>query len=183
MLILVVGPSGAGKDTLLDGARRALAQDPRFRFVRRDITRPVEAGGEDHNAITPAGFAARRAAGAYALSWQAHGLGYGIPADIATDLAAGRVVIANGSRTILAEAAGRFPLRVLHITATPAILARRLAARGRESAADITERLARQVALPAGLDVATILNDGSVEQGVAQLLAELTRAAEPARPA
>ena len=99
MLVLVVGPSGAGKDTLLDAARRKLAGDTRFRFVRRVITRPANAGGEDHDPVTEAEFATRH----FALQWQAHGLRYGIPADIADDLASGRVVIANVSRAVIAE--------------------------------------------------------------------------------
>jgi phosphonate metabolism protein PhnN/1,5-bisphosphokinase (PRPP-forming) len=177
MLVLVVGPSGAGKDTLLDAARQALADDPRFRFVRRVITRPAEAGGEAHEAVTDAEFAAR----AFALAWQAHGLRYGIPDDIATDLAAGRVVVANVSRGVIAEAAGRFPVRVIEITAPPQSLAARLATRGRESAADVAARLARTVALPDRVMVETVMNDATVEAGTARFLAALNRAAENAR--
>ncbi len=173
MLILVVGPSGAGKDTLMEAARAALSGDARFRFVRRDITRPREAGGEDHTPVTPDIFAARLAAGAYALSWDAHGLRYGIPADIATDLAAGRVVVANVSRGVIAAAAARFPVRVLEITAPPGVLAARLAARGRESEADIRQRLARVAALPEGVEVVTVQNDATVAEGTARVLAAL----------
>ncbi|MCX7384785.1 MAG: phosphonate metabolism protein/1,5-bisphosphokinase (PRPP-forming) PhnN [Alphaproteobacteria bacterium] len=183
MLVLVVGPSGAGKDTLMAAARARLEGDARFRFVRRDITRAPDAGGEDHTAVSPAEFAARRAAGAYALSWEAHGLCYGIPADIVGHIASGGVAIANVSRGVLLEAAARFPTLVLEITAPIAVLARRLAARGRESETDIAARLARAVALPAGLDVVTVMNDGAVEDGVALVLAALSRAAESARPA
>ena len=114
-----------------------------------------------------------RAAGAYALSWQAHGLGYGIPADIAADLAAGRVVIANVSRSVLAEAASRHPTRVLLVTAPAEVLAHRLAARGREDAADIARRLSREAPLPDGLDVVTVMNDTTPADGVAQFLAAL----------
>lgn len=166
MLIGVVGPSGAGKDTLMAGARAALAGDARFRFVRRTITRPAEAGGEDHRPLPPAAFKAERDAGGFALWWQAHGLLYGIPAD----LRPGQVSIANLSRTVLAEADRRFPLLVLEITAPPAVLAARLAARGREDAADVAARLARQAPLPDGLRVARVLNDGPVAQGVARVL-------------
>ena len=44
MLVLVVGPSGAGKDTLLDAAKQALADNGRFHFVRRVVTRPAGRG-------------------------------------------------------------------------------------------------------------------------------------------
>jgi ribose 1,5-bisphosphokinase len=177
MLVLVVGPSGAGKDTLLDAARAALAGDPRFRFVRRVITRPADAGGEAHEAVTEATFATR----AFALAWQAHGLRYGIPDDIAADLAAGRVVVANVSRSVIAEAAARFPVQVIEITAPPEVLATRLAMRGRESAADVTARLARTVARPEGVPVDTVMNDGAAETGTARFLAALNRAAEAAQ--
>jgi phosphonate metabolism protein PhnN/1,5-bisphosphokinase (PRPP-forming) len=177
MLVLVVGPSGAGKDTLLDAARAALADDPRFRFVRRVITRPAEAGGEAHEAVTDAEFAARN----FALAWQAHGLRYGIPDDIAIDLAQGRVVVANVSRGVIAQAAARFPVRVIEITALPEVLATRLATRGRESAADVAARLARTVALPDGVPVETVMNDATLEAGTARFLAALNRAAEAAQ--
>lgn len=172
-LVAVVGPSGAGKDTLMAGARAALAADDRFRFARRAITRPAEAGGEDHLPMTPAEFEAAQAAGAFALNWDAHGLRYGIPRAIEEDLAAGRVVLANLSRSVLADADRRYPLLVLEITAPPAVLAGRLAARGREDAAMVAARLAREAAVPLGLAVARVLNDGPVERGVEAVLAVL----------
>jgi phosphonate metabolism protein PhnN/1,5-bisphosphokinase (PRPP-forming) len=180
ILVLVVGPSGAGKDTLMEGARAALVGDSRFVFVRREITRPAGAGGEDHVVVTADEFAARR--DHYALSWEAHGLGYGIPCDIAAELEAGRIVIANVSRTVIPRAAARFPVLVMEITASPAVLAARLAARGREGAADQADRLARRVGLPEGVASVQIVNDTSVEAGVAAVLAALSRAAESGRP-
>lgn len=181
MFVAVVGPSGAGKDTLLDGARAALDGDLRFRFVRRSITRAADAGGEAHEPLTRVAFEARRAAAGFALWWEAHGLLYAIPRDIEADLAAGRVVVANLSRHALAEAAGRYPLRVLQITAPAKLRAARLAGRGREDAGDVAARLAREAALPDGLDVETILNDADVATGIARVVAVLSRAAEDAR--
>ena len=178
MFVVVVGPSGAGKDTLMALARERLGGDARFRFVRREITRPAEAGGEDHLAVTAEQFAARRAAGAYALWWEAHGLGYGIPADVTADVAAGRVVIANVSRGKIAEAAAMFPTLALEITAPAGVLAARLAARGRETQEDIARRLAREVALPVGVRVARVMNDRSAEDGAAEVVRVLRGALE-----
>jgi len=100
----VVGPSGAGKDTLIDGVRTALAGEG-YVFARRVITRPADSIGEDHEAETPAGFARRLAAGEFLLAWQAHGLDYGLPATLLGALAAGSHVVANGSRAMVAALA------------------------------------------------------------------------------
>ena len=177
MLVLVVGPSGVGKDTLLDGARTVLADDPGVVFPRRQITRPAEAGGEDHIPISEAEFAARDAAGVYALAWQAHGLSYGLAADIEADLAAGRTVVANVSRQVLEAARRRYgAVRVVSVTADAQVLAERLRQRGRESEADIARRLARAEAVEvAGDDVTVLRNDGPPQDGVAQLVAAIRR--------
>lgn len=180
-LVLVVGPSGAGKDSILDGARRELAKDPRFVFARREITRPPQEGDEDHVPVSRKDFAERSRAGAYALSWEAHGNGYGIPATIAESLARGRVVIANVSRGIIPEARARFsPLRIVNVTVPPAVLAERLRARGRESAAQIESRLERAAAYRvSGEDVVTLSNDGSLDDSVRAFVSQLLTLAVP----
>ncbi len=182
MLILVVGPSGAGKDTLINGARAALADNPRYRFVRRIITRPGDMGEEAHESVTEKEFELRREAGDFALTWRAHGLHYGIPADIAMDLARGRVVIVNVSRAVVAEAAERYPVSVIEVSAPADVLARRLAARGREDAVDVARRLSRAIELPLPVDRQAVVNDGTVEQGVRRMLAAISRAAGDAPP-
>ncbi|GHE01198.1 ribose 1,5-bisphosphate phosphokinase [Defluviimonas sp. 20V17] len=174
-LFAVVGPSGAGKDTLMQAVRAAR---PGVVLARRVITRPTEAGGEDFEGVDEAEFARRMTAGAFVLHWRAHGLRYGVPGAVRADLAAGRDVLFNGSRAGLAEAAAAFPaLRVLHITARPEVLAARLAARGRECADQIGARLARAdlvlPGLPAGVAVTEIDNSGPLDGAVAMLLAAL----------
>jgi phosphonate metabolism protein PhnN/1,5-bisphosphokinase (PRPP-forming) len=178
LLVLVVGPSGSGKDTLMAGAAEALARDTRFRFVRRVVTRP--ASEEDHDVADPAGFSALRDAGGFALHWEAHGLQYGIPADIAADLSAGRIVVANVSRGVLVAAAARFPAAVIEVTAPEAIRLRRLRTRGREAPADIDARVRRAVERPEGLPVFTIVNDGTVAEGIAAFADFLLRLTDTA---
>ncbi|MEK9644477.1 MAG: phosphonate metabolism protein/1,5-bisphosphokinase (PRPP-forming) PhnN [Alphaproteobacteria bacterium] len=174
-LFLVVGPSGAGKDTLIDGARAVFAGHDTIVFASRAITRPADAGGEAHEAMTEEEFDLRHKAGGFLLDWQAHGLKYGVPASYADDLAAGRNVIANVSRSVIAEALSRFPkVVVLEVTASPQILADRLAGRGRETAEEIAARLAREAAtVPEDAVKATIVNDGTPEAGIAAFVAAL----------
>jgi phosphonate metabolism protein PhnN/1,5-bisphosphokinase (PRPP-forming) len=173
MLVLVVGPSGAGKDTLINAAKAALAGDPGFVFPRRVVTRPAVAALEDHDSVSPEQFALQEANGAYALSWEAHGLRYGLPASLVPDLDAGRVVVMNGSRTMTGAAIERFPgTRIVLIEATPERRAERLAGRGRESAAEIRERLSRELAVPLP-DAIRIDNSGPLELGVSRFVAAL----------
>lgn len=171
--MLVVGPSGVGKDTVIEGVRAAGRDD--IVFARREITRPAEAGGEDHLPVTEAEFARREADGGYALSWRAHGLGYGVPAEITQDLAAGRSVVANVSRGVLDEARKKFPrLLIVSITADAERLRARLLARGRETAEDIEGRVARAAAfVVAGDDVVDLANDGAPQEAVEAFLALL----------
>lgn len=169
MIFAIVGPSGAGKDTLIRGA---LAARPDLRLVRRVITRPTAAGGEEFDGVTAEDFATRTARGDFALTWKAHGLSYGLPKD---QFPGTGDVIFNGSRAALPEAARVFPgLRVILVTAPGIVLAARLAARRRETAEDIRARLSRAAfEMPEGISFQTVINDESPEIGTARLLAAL----------
>ncbi len=173
-LVLVVGPSGAGKDTLIGGAKVALADRQDVCFPRRVITRPADAGGEDHLAVSVEEFAGLSAAGGFALEWAAHDLCYGIPVSIREDITKGRTVVINVSRGVLGDARQRFEaLRVIHVTAPIDVLAGRLAERSREQPAAIRSRLARQVELPRDLDVIDFDNSATVSDAVAAFTALL----------
>lgn len=169
-LVLVVGPSGAGKDTLIRLAREALAGDPRYVFPRRLVTRPPSAD-EDNDEIDAAAFAEGCAAGRFTLHWRAHGLGYAIPAEAGRLAAAGHVVVCNVSRRVVAQArAAESRVSVVEITAPPEILMQRLAARGRAEDGDLAARLAREVPVEADL---RILNVGAPGVKAERLVAYL----------
>ncbi|MFN7596073.1 MAG: phosphonate metabolism protein/1,5-bisphosphokinase (PRPP-forming) PhnN [Cereibacter sp.] len=175
-LICVVGPSGAGKDTLIDAARR---QRPDLVIVRRVITRPSALGGEDFDGVTQAEFDRRKAAGAFALDWRAHGLSYGLPAATLALRNTGRDLLVNASRAALEPARSVFPdLQVIRITAPSAVLTERLVARGRETRAEIEARIGRQsFEVPPGLQVTDVRNDGPLDKAIAAFLAALDGAA------
>lgn len=164
-LVLVVGPSGAGKDSLLREATLRLASDRHIVFPRRVITRPSHDEAEAHDSLTVEEFVAAEAQGRFALSWQAHGLHYGIPVSLLDELESGRTAAVNVSRAIIAEAASRFPtLAVLNVTAPAEIIAARLARRGREAPADIAARIARDAPrLDDRIETVTIVNDTTLE--------------------
>lgn len=178
-LIMVVGPSGAGKDSILDGARKQLADDDRFLFVRREITRPAMAGGEDHIPVSWEAFRQRAVDGTYELAWEAHGFGYGVPANTLSSLSLGKSVIVNVSRGILGSARSRFsPVCIVNITVPSSVLAERLRARGRESAEEILRRLERADAYRIdGDDVVALVNDGPLSRSVTSFVQLLSDAA------
>lgn len=144
VMIAVVGPSGAGKDSLLNLARLHYRDDARIGFVQRVITRPTDGATEDHVPVTAEEFELRAQDGRFAVQWEAHGLRYGIPVDTVDQIATGRILLANGSRAALDRFRAAYAdLAVLEITAWPEIIASRLAGRGRETVQEIERRLAR----------------------------------------
>jgi ribose 1,5-bisphosphokinase len=169
-LVLVVGPSGAGKDTLLKGAREACRDDASITFPRRVITRP-SSPSEDNDTVTAADFNQAAADGAFALWWDAHGNGYGILSSIDDDIRAGRTVVCNVSRTIIMAARLRYSqVAVVLVTAPPKVLKERLAARGRVSDGAIDQRLKRSEDLPPCEADFVIRNTGWSEVGVYRLV-------------
>jgi ribose 1,5-bisphosphokinase len=169
-LILVVGPSGAGKDTLLGLARAACAEDGGVVFPRRVVTREASAF-EDNEQVSFETFQQARARGEFAVHWEAHGHGYGLTRAIEDDLRAGRTVVANVSRTVIDAARRAYAnVTVVSITAPPEILQARLAARARGSDGQIEQRLGRAVDDSAAVPDLIIINIGSAEHHARELV-------------
>lgn len=174
-LILLIGPSGAGKDSLIDAARPQLAA-ARVEIARRVITRSPEAKGEAAIGVDAEQFERMKLQGAFAMHWQANGLQYGIPRQIDEWLAQGRSVLVNGSRGHLAQARIRYPdLLAIRVDVSLDILRQRLQARGRETQAEIDQRLARHVSLSDAADdgVRTVDNSTTLSTAVEALLGVL----------
>jgi ribose 1,5-bisphosphokinase len=167
-LILVVGPSGAGKDTLLGFAKAACAEDASIVFPRRVVTREATSS-EDNVALNPDEFRQALGRGDFAMHWEAHGHSYGLPRAIDDDIRAGRSVVVNASRTVI-EAARRAyaDVVVIAITAPPDVLAERIKMRSRSSDGSSEQRLTRTVD-SAAPDV-TILNVGRPEDHARRLV-------------
>jgi ribose 1,5-bisphosphokinase len=169
-LILVVGPSGAGKDTLLGLAKAACADDSSIVFARRIVTREASVF-EDNEQISLEAFRQALAQDAYAMHWEAHGHCYALPRAIDDDIRAGRTVIANVSRTVIGTTRRAYAdVAVVSITAPPQVLAERLAMRARSSDGKIERRLGRTVDDRAAIPDVTIMNVSSAEYHARQLV-------------
>ncbi|WP_050423102.1 phosphonate metabolism protein/1,5-bisphosphokinase (PRPP-forming) PhnN [Bradyrhizobium tropiciagri] len=169
-LILVVGPSGAGKDTLLGLAKAACADDREIVFPRRLITRQASAS-EDNEEISAEAFQRAAAGGDYAMHWEAHGHRYALSRAINDDIRAGRTVIANVSRTVIAAARRNYASAiVVLVTAPPDVLAARLSMRARSSDGLLAQRLARTVDESTSTPDFTIVNSGTAEYHARQLV-------------
>jgi ribose 1,5-bisphosphokinase len=169
-LILVVGPSGAGKDTLLGLAKTACADDANIVFLRRVVTREASEF-EDNEQVSLDAFRQALAQGSYAMHWEAHGHRYALPRSIDDDIRAGRIVIANVSRTVIAAMRRNYAeVMVISITAPPQVLAERIAMRARGSDGKIEQRLGRTVDDAAAAPDITIMNVSSAEYHARQFV-------------
>jgi len=173
-LIYVMGPSGAGKDSVLDWLRENLPPGMQVHWAQRTITRPASAGGEAHEASDAEGFEHLRRQGAFALDWHANGLHYGITHTELARLQQGHWVLVNGSRGHLPHALQSHPgLQVVHITADPATLVQRLTQRQRETPEEIQQRVARASAFVVPKGAIEILNNGTLAEAGRALLREI----------
>jgi ribose 1,5-bisphosphokinase len=169
-LILIVGPSGAGKDTLLSLAKAACADCANIVFARRVITRAASTS-EDNEEVSAEAFREAVSRGDYAMHWEAHGHTYGLPRAIDDDLRAGRIVVANVSRTVVAAARQAYEnVTVISITAPPNVLAERIAMRGRVSDGRIDQRLGREVDDATAPPDFTIVNVGTADYHARRLV-------------
>jgi ribose 1,5-bisphosphokinase len=169
-LVLVVGPSGAGKDTLLGLAKAACADNGHIVFARRVVTREASAF-EDNVQLTPDLFRQAQARGDFAVHWEAHGHCYALPGSIDQHVRAGRTVVANVSRTVIGSVRSAYAdVCVVSITAPPEVLNERLASRGRGSDGKIGDRLARTVDHATAAPDVTISNVGRAENHARRLI-------------
>lgn len=183
VFVAVVGPSGAGKDSLLSGAAKALAVRTDISFVRRVVTRVPDRRSEDHDTLSVEAFQAAKARGAFCLSWSAHGLCYGVPMSALESVRQGCVVVANISRSALADTVRVFGSAMLiEVSAARDVLAERLKARERETPADVERRLQRAAVfdIPAGLRRHVVIdNSTTLENGISEMIAAIAGAASP----
>lgn len=173
--IAIVGPSGAGKDTLISWLKPRLEPIDDILFVRRAVTRDADGSTEDHDSLDREAFAAQEEAGQFAVAWEAHGLRYGIPAAALRHVEKGGIAIGNGSRRALGDIERVFSnVLVVSLTVDRHVLAERLARRGRETAEEIEKRLARsEERLPDISHVVEIDNSGQIEMAGREFLALL----------
>jgi ribose 1,5-bisphosphokinase len=163
-----VGPSGAGKDTLLTWLKSRVRSSSLLHWARRTIDRPpsIEFNAEQHESVEAEGFEKLLKEGAFAMHWEANSHRYGIRFQEIAPLYQFKWVIVNGSRGYLPTVAKDYPgLTVLHITADQELLRKRLIDRGRESNEMIEERLRREVPIinPPHSNLIEIINNGSLE--------------------
>lgn len=178
LLIYIMGPSGSGKDSLMAEARLRLAAEAPVVFAHRYITRPADAGGENHVALSRAEFQLRASRGLFALSWESHGFAYGIGREIDLWMEAGLSVVVNGSRGAMSAALKAYPeLLPVLIDVPEHILRERLGARGREDGGEIEARLVRaRMAVVETPELVRFDNSGPLSergQALARLIREI----------
>jgi ribose 1,5-bisphosphokinase len=184
VLILVAGPSGSGKDTLIAAARHALSETGCFVFPSRFITSAVRIG-EEHISVSRQDFEQMRREDRFFLDWTAHGLSYGIPASVQEDLEAGRAAVFNISRRMIGAARTKWRhTHVISLVVEPEVLRQRLCARGRESEAEIEARVSRagDEAYAIGGPVHRLDNSGPLNAALEEFLSLLLGLGRSAAP-
>lgn len=143
--MILSGPSGVGKDTLLDAW---IAADPRVAKVITSTTRAMRAGeieGREYQFLTLEEFEAKRAAGAFLEAKNVHGNWYASPrAETERLVAEGRIAVLKIDVQGAREVRPKMPdaLSVFILPPSLEVLEERIRVRGLDDEAAIERRLA-----------------------------------------
>ncbi len=187
MLVIISGPSGVGKDTIIDALRQR-RHDPEYHYVVTCTTRakrPGEVDGVDYHFLDRATFAAQRAAGEFLEANDVHGNWYGTPrGQVREALARGRDVIlkidVQGAQVVKEKIPGA--LLIFLIPPSLEDLFQRLLSRATESADELEIRqrnAAIELARQEDYDYVVTNETGQVErtaERIDQIIAEEHRA-------
>ncbi|MDO5654391.1 MAG: phosphonate metabolism protein/1,5-bisphosphokinase (PRPP-forming) PhnN [Brachymonas sp.] len=178
-LVYCMGPSGAGKDSLLAWLQDHTRHLHHLHWARRTIARDVQTHGEQHEVVSEGDFLRLLGENAFAMHWSANHMRYGIRHAELAPLQQGHWVLVNGSREYWPEVAERFANVVLpvYIDASPDVIRQRLLARGRETLPHIEQRMARNALFSVPPDGIHIRNDSTLDAAGNELLRQLQQPA------
>ncbi|HET6828035.1 MAG TPA: phosphonate metabolism protein/1,5-bisphosphokinase (PRPP-forming) PhnN, partial [Ramlibacter sp.] len=115
-----------------------------------------------------------------AWHWEANGHLYAVAAHYRADVAAGRLVVVNGSREHVAAQPPEAYIHAVLVTASKDVLAARLRSRAREGAAQVAARLTRNAQLGPLAAALVLHNEGPLDAAGALLVAHLQAMADAA---
>lgn len=160
-LVYFMGPSGAGKDSLMQWLAQHPRPGQRLHVARRIVTRPAP----DDEATDPTTFERLREKGALAMHWSANGWHYGVRREHLEPLYQGSWVLVSGSRAHWPTAQSQYPgLTGVYVHAPAEVLLQRIRARGRETEDEVRARIERAAALPEPEGVVRVCNDGQLAE-------------------
>jgi len=176
-LVILSGPSGVGKDTIID-ALRARPRTPDYHYVVTCTTRaprPGEVPGVSYQFLTPEGFAALRDAGELLEYAEVHGNWYGTPRrEVWQALVDGHDVILKIDVQGASAIKQRVPDALLVFLVPPSMeaLFQRLRSRATESADELEIRqrnAAIELARTGDYDRVVVNETGEVERTAAEI--------------
>ncbi|TET01923.1 MAG: phosphonate metabolism protein/1,5-bisphosphokinase (PRPP-forming) PhnN [Promethearchaeota archaeon] len=180
LLVLVVGNSGSGKDSIISGVVKRFPSDLKeIHLTQRYITRPASET-EDNIAITPEIFKEMSLQKKFAFEWHIYDLDYGVPIDIDDWLKKGHPVLVNVSRTIVKKARSIYrKILVVFIKVPFEITFQRIKERDRESGKQLQQRIQRAKDNQTFPDADFVVdNSGELEIAIDQFLSYLIRVVE-----